>query len=121
MTRAVVAVETVATVDFITMPDGTKPQLSRSHRTDATGGALRLLRWSINNAEDIPLAAIGSIVDLVETQVMVLKFVPAVARPTVELLFGWLRQLDIRHAEVTIPGASSLGGVASDDRRRMIE
>lgn len=121
MAKTVVAVETVATVDFITMPDGTKPELSRSHRTDATGGALRLLRWSIERATEIPLAAIGSIVDLVDTQVMVLKYVPAVAKPTVEMLFGWLRQLDVHDAEVTIPGASSYGRAASDDRRRTID
>lgn len=121
MAKAVVAVETVATVDFITMPDGTKPELSRSHRTDTTGGALRLLRWSIDRAADIPLAAIGSILDLFNTQVMVLKYVPTVAQPTVEMLFGWLRQLDIRDAAVTIPGASSARRAASDDRRRTIE
>lgn len=121
LVTTVVAVETVATVDVMTMSDGAKPELSRSHRTNVTGSALWLLRWALDHTAEIPLSAIGSVVELVEVQVMILKYFPMFAKPAVEMLFGWLRQLDIREAVVTIPGASAGGRAGSDDRHRMME
>lgn len=116
----VIAVETVATVDVLTMPDDEKMELPRSHRTNVTGSALWLLRWALDHAAEIPLPAIGSVVALIEVQVMVLKYPSMFARRVVEMLFGWLRQLDIREAAVTIPVGSAGGRAASDERRRMI-
>ncbi|MBB2671520.1 UNVERIFIED_ORG: hypothetical protein GGE44_001071 [Rhizobium esperanzae] len=121
LVTTVVAVETVATVDVVTMPEGAKMELSRSHRTNVTGSALWLLRWSLNHAAEIPLLAIGSVVKLVEVQIMVLKHLPTFAKSAAEMLFGWLRQLDIREAAVTIPGATSGDRAATDSGRRMIE
>lgn len=121
LVTTIVAVETVATIDLMTMPDGTKLELSRSHRTNITGSALWVLRWVLTHAAEIPLPAIGSVVELVEIQLMVIKHLPMLATPAVAMLFAWLRQLDIRDAPVTIPGGYPVARSASDERRRMIE
>ncbi|TCM51123.1 hypothetical protein C8J36_110130 [Rhizobium sp. PP-F2F-G48] len=120
LVTTVVAVETVATVDVVTMPEGAKVELSRSHRTNVTGSALWLLQWVLNHTAEIPLSAIGSVVKLVEVQIMVLKYLPMIAKSAVEMLFGWLRQLDLREAAVTIPGVTLGDRAASDGRQRMI-
>ncbi len=121
LVTTMVAVETVATIDLMTMPDGTSLDLSRSHRTNISGSALRVLRWVLAHAAEIPLPAIGSVVELIDIQLMVIKHLPMFSAPAVATLFGWLRQLDIREAPMTIPGGYPVGRVASDERRRMIE
>ncbi|MER8855843.1 AAA family ATPase [Mesorhizobium australicum] len=118
---AIAAAETVATADLMTMPDGSKVNLPRSYRTNITGSAVLVLRWVVAHAAEIPMSAIGAVVELVQIQVYFLKYLRPFAEQTAIMLFGWLRQLDVRDAEVTIPGERSLGRAASDASRRTIE
>lgn len=115
------AVETQATVDVLQMPGGVTVDLPRSYRTNTTGSAFLLLRWVLDHEADIPLEAIGGVTLLVEIQLHFLKLFLGFARPTAELLFGWLRQLDVRDTAVTIPGGRANSRSASDMRRRTIE
>ncbi|MER9395432.1 MULTISPECIES: hypothetical protein [unclassified Mesorhizobium] len=117
----IAAVETVATADLMTMPDGSKVNLPRSYRTNITGSAVLVLRWVVAHAAEIPMSAIGAVVELVQIQVYFLKHLRPFAEQTTTMLFGWLRQLDVRDAEVTIPGERSLGRAASDAWRSTIE
>ncbi|MER9227900.1 hypothetical protein [Mesorhizobium sp. M0184] len=118
---AIAAAETVATADLMTMPDGSKVNLPRSYRTNNTGSAVLVLRWVVAHAAEIPMSAIGAVVELVQIQVYFLKHLRPFAEQTAIMLFGWLRQLDVRDAEVTIPGERSLGRAASDASRSTIE
>ena len=117
----IVAVETVATTDLMVEPDGTKVDLPRSFRTDITGSAILVLRWVLAHAAEIPIAAIGAVSDLVQVQLYFLKVVRALAEPTAALLFGWLRQLDVCDATVTIPGERSLFRSVTDARRAAVD
>ncbi|MBX8542937.1 hypothetical protein K5D51_24935 [Pseudomonas cichorii] len=117
----IAAVETVATADLITMPAGTKVDLPRSHRTDVTGSALLVLRWVLAHSTQIWMSAIGSVVELVKIQLSLLEHLQLFARKVAVMLFGWLRQLDVRDADVTIPDERSLGRAASGGRSSMIE
>ncbi|MGX8014376.1 hypothetical protein ACVDG8_038205 (plasmid) [Mesorhizobium sp. ORM8.1] len=118
---AIAAAETVATADLMTMPDGSKINLPRSYRTNITGSAVLVLRWVVAHAAEIPLSAIDAVVELVQIQVYFLKHLRPFAEQTAIMLFGWLRQLDVRDAEVTIPGERSRGRAASDASRSTIE
>src|SRR3546814_18938959 len=85
--------------------------MPRSLRTNTTGSAAWLLRWCVSHAAEIPLPAIGAVLDLVQIQYLILMHVPKLAGPTAEILFHCLLQLDIREVERTIPtgeGASRL-------------
>jgi len=117
----IAAVETVATADLRTMPDGTKVDLPRSYRTDVTGSALQVLRWVLAHATEISMSAIGAVVELVKIQLSLREHLHLFARQTAAMLFGWLRQLDVHDADVTIPGERNLGRAASDERSSMIE
>lgn len=117
----IAAVETVATTDLMTAQDRTKINLPRSHRVDVTGSAMLVLRWVLVHIAEIPISAIGAVVQLVEIQLYLLKYVQVFARKIAVMLFNWLRQLDVCDAEVTMPGERNLGRVASDARSRMIE
>lgn len=117
----IAAAETVATADLMTMPDGAKINLSRSYRTNTTGSAILVLRWVLVHAAEIPISAISAVVDLVQIQIFFLKYLRQFAKQTAAMLFGWLRQLDVRDAEVTIPGERGFGRTASDARRNVIE
>ncbi|MER8549368.1 hypothetical protein NKH41_27510 [Mesorhizobium sp. M1169] len=117
----IAAAETVATADLMTMPDGSKVNLPRSYRTNITGSAVLLLRWVVAHAAEIPMSAIGAVVELVQIQIYLLKHLRSFAEQTAVMLFGWLRQLDVRDAEVTIPRERSFGQLASDARRSAIE
>lgn len=117
----IAAAETVATADVMTLPDGSKVNLPRSYRTNLTGSALLVLRWVLVHVGQIPISAIGAVVELVQIQVYFLKHLQHFAEKTAIMLFGWLRQLDVRNAEVTIPGNRNLGRTASDARRGAIE
>src|SRR3546814_16765832 len=77
--------------------------MPRSLRTNTTGSAAWLLRWCVSHAAEIPLPAIGAVLDLVQIQYLILMHVPKLAGPTAEILFHWLLQLDIREDERTIP------------------
>lgn len=117
----IAAAETVATADLMTMPDGSKVDLPRSYRTNVTGSAILVLRWVLAHAAEIPISAIGAVVELIQIQIYLLKHLRRFAEQTAVMLFGWLRQLDVSDAEVTIPGEQSLGRAATDARRSAIE
>lgn len=119
--RTIAAVETMATVDVVTMPDGAKVDLPRSNRIDVTGAALLVLRWALTHVAEISLPAISAVVELVKIQLFLLKHLPQVASQTAVMLFGWLRQLDVHDAKVTIPDERVLGRRASDERSSLIE
>ncbi|MER9947370.1 hypothetical protein [Mesorhizobium sp. M0047] len=117
----IAAAETVATADLMTMRDGSKVNLPRSYRTNITGSAVLVLRWVVAHAAEIPMSAIGAVVELVQIQIYLLKHLRLFAEQAAVMLFGWLRQLDVRDAEVTIPGDRSFGRLASDVGRSAIE
>lgn len=118
---AITAVETVATVDVLKMPEGAAPDLPRSFRTNTTGSAFYVLRWVIHHQDEIPIEAIRAVAGLTEIQFLLLKSVMSVAKPTTEMLFGWLRQLDVRDTPVTIPGGRGNSHAANGMRRQTIE
>jgi len=117
----IAAVETVATADLMTMQDGTRRDLPRSYRTDVTGSALQVLRWVLAHSTEISVSAIGSVVELVKIQLSLREHLQLIASQIAVMLFCWLRQLDVRDADVTIPGEWRLGRAASDERSSMIE
>lgn len=117
----IAAVETVATVDLMTMPDGIKVDLPRSYRIDVTGAALLVLRWVLTHMAEISIPAISAVLELVKIQLFLLKHLQQVASQTAVMLFGWLRQLDVRDAKVTILDERILGRNASDERSSLIE
>ena len=117
----IAAVETVATSDLMRMPDDTKIDMPRSHRTDVTGSAIVVLRWVLAHVAEISISTIGTVVELVKIQLYLLNHLQSFAQQTAVMLFGWLRQLDVRGAGVTIPDKRNLGRGASDGRSNMIE
>lgn len=117
LSTTIVAVETQATADVITLPAGSKVDLPRSYRTDVTGSSVLVLRWVLAHAAKVPMSAIGAVVELVEVQTFFLKMLPSLAERTARLLFGWLCQLDLRDTPVTIPGMDGRARWASDARR----
>jgi len=121
LSTTIVAVETKAAADVITLPDGSKVDLPRSYRTDVTGSSVLVLRWVLGHADEIPMSAIGAVVELVEVQTFFLKMLPSLAERTARLLFGWLCQLDLRDTPVTIPGMDGRARLASDARRQTID
>lgn len=118
---AMTAVETQAAVDVLTLADGAKAELSRSHRINTTGSAFLALLWVEDHIAEIPMEAIGSVAGLVEIQLPFLKSFPRLAKPVTEMLFGWLRQLDVRSATVTIPGGRGNSRSSNDAYARMID
>lgn len=117
----IAAVETVATTDIMRKPDGSKVDLPRSFRTNTTGSAIWVLRWVLDHVDQIPMPAIAAVVELIEILLHLLKEIPTFAKPAAEMLFSWLRQLDLRESTVTIPLDKTTGRGDSDARRRMIE
>jgi hypothetical protein len=121
-------VTTIAAVDTVSIAElyaklevKTDKPLPKSLRTDTNGTGLWLLRWALAHRDTIPLQALDAVVNLVQIELQVLLALPALGTATADMLFGWLRQLDVRHAAVTIPsdpGSERLDGGA---RRRMIE
>lgn len=117
----IATVETVATSDLTSKPDGTRIDMPRSYRTDVTGSATVVLRWVLTRVAEIPMSAISAVVELVKIQLILLNHAERLAHQTAVMLFGWLRQLDVRGAEVTIPSERNLGRGARDVRTSMIE
>ena len=100
----IAAVETVPTADLIKAnAGGDGAAIPRWHRTDITGSGILALRWAMQHRADLPVEAIGAVLELVEILIQLLKDVSHFARSVGAMLFGWLRQLDVRDAEVTIP------------------
>ncbi|PTM47229.1 hypothetical protein C8J24_0615 [Sphingomonas aerolata] len=120
LSTTIIAVETLAAADIITLPDGSKINLPRSYRTDVTGSSVLVLRWVLAHAAEIPMPAIGAVVELVEIQTFFLKMLPSLAERTARLLFDWLYQLDVCDTPVTIPGAEGRARWANDARRQTI-
>jgi hypothetical protein len=118
---AITAVETQAAVDVLKIADGAKSELSRSHRISTTGSAFFVLLWVEDHVAEIPMEAIESVAGLVEMQIPFLKGFPKLAKPVAEILFGWLRQLDVRSAAVTIPGGRANSRSSSDAHGRMVD
>ena len=122
LTTAIAAAETVATADLYAAANvdiGTP--IPKSLRTDTTGSGVQLLRWVLQHPQEIPLEAIGAVSDLIQIQLALLMTVPTFAEPSAEMVFGWLRQLDVQEAATTMPeggGARRLNGNA---RRHLIE
>ena len=116
LSSAIGAVETVPTADLYTAV-----KVPRSLRTNTTGTGVGLLRWVLQHPHEVPIQAIGAVIDLIETQILLLKMVPTLAGPTAKMLFNWLGQLDIPKAEVTIPNDAKAGRTDSNARRRMVE
>lgn len=117
----IATVETVATSDLMKMSDGTRIDMPRSYRTDVTGSAIVVLRWALGHVAEIPISAIGAVVELVKIQLYLLNHLERLAQQAAVMLFGWLRQLDIRDAVVTIPNEQNLGRSARDRRTSTIE
>jgi hypothetical protein len=67
------------------------------------------------------LEAIDAVTGLVEIQLHFLKSFPRFARPAAAMLYGWLRQLDVRDTPVMIPGGRGNSSSASDLRRQTID
>jgi hypothetical protein len=117
----IATVETVANSDLMRMPDGTRIDMPRSYRTDVTGSAIVVLRWILAHVAEIPISAIGAVVELVKIQLYLLNHFQLFAHQTAVMLFGWLRQLDVRDAAVTIPGEWGSGRSSREGRSSMIE
>lgn len=117
----ITAVETQATIDVLQMSAAVTAELPRSYRTNTTGSAIVVLLWVLDHKDEIPLEAIGAVTGLVEIQLHFLKSFPIFAKPTAAMLFGWLRQLDVRDKPVTIPGGRGNSRSASDLRRQTID
>ena len=119
---AIAAVETIPTADmYAAMKVETKNPIPRSLRTNATGTGGWLLLWVLQHRQEIPIQAIGPVIDLIMIQVHAVMMVPALAGLTAKMLFDWLGQLDIRRAEVTIPIDAEAGRVDSGAWRLIVE
>lgn len=116
----IAAVETVATSDLMRMPDATRIDMPRSHRTDVTGSTIVVLRWVLAHVAEISISAIGAVVELVKIQLCLLNHLQPFSHQIAVMLFGWLRQLDVRDAAVTIPDERYVGRT-SGGRSSMIE
>ncbi len=122
LSTAIAAVETVPTADLYTaMKMETGKPIPRSPRTNTTGTGVLLLRWVLQHPQEVPIQAIGAVIDLIEILIPLLRMVPTFAGPTATMLFDWLGQLDLRDVEVTIPTHAEAGRMDSHARRRMVE
>ncbi len=122
LTTVIAAVDTISTADFLaSMQVVTDKPVPKSLRSNTTGTGICLLRWVLAHSNEIPVQAIGAVIDLVEIQIPVLMALPRLASSTTTMLFNWLRQLDVREAEVTIPTDPTAERLDSDVRRRMVK
>ena len=122
LATAIAAVETLPVADlYATMKVETGKPIPRSFRINTTGTGISLLCWVIQHAQDVPLQAIGAVIDLIEIQIPLLMAAPTLTGPTAKVLFGWLCQLDVRDAQVTIPNDPGAGRLDNNGRRHMVE
>ena len=90
LSTAIAAVETVPTADLYTaMKMETGKPIPRSLRTNMTGTGVWLLRWVLQHPREVPIQAIGAVIDLIEIQIQLLIMVPTLAGPTAKMLFDW--------------------------------
>lgn len=122
LVTVVAAVDTIATAAFYSsLQVVTDKPIPRSLRTNTTGTGHRLLKWVLAHAKELPVQAIGAVVDLVEIQIQFFQRLPQLASATTKLLFDWLRQLDVREAEISIPSEPTTERLDSSMRGRMID
>jgi ABC-type cobalamin/Fe3+-siderophores transport system ATPase subunit len=122
LVTVVAAVDTISIAElYASKQIVTDKPVPKSLRTNATGTGYRLLGWVLAHANEIPLQAIGAVVNLVEIQLQLLLALPTLASPTTAMLFNWLRQLDLREAKVTIPADPTTERLDSTVRGRMVE
>ncbi len=122
LTKTIATVETISTADLIaSMQVVTDKPVPKSLRTNTTGTGIWLLRWVLAHSNELPVQSIGAVVDLVGVQIQLLMALPGLASPTATMLFNWLRRLDGRAAEVTIPTDPTAERMDSNVRQRMVE
>lgn len=122
LATTIAAVDTISTAELYAMLEiKTDKPLPESLRTNTTGTGVRLLRWVLAHRNEIPLQALGAVVDLVEIELQVLMAFPVLGTATANMLFDWLRQLDVRDAAVTIPSHPTSERMNGGAQRRMIE
>jgi hypothetical protein len=124
LVNAVVAVETVPTAQlFEGAPlkgGGTMPEAPSSMRTAITPAGRRLLRWCVAHAVELPIQGVDAVIKLVAVQTPLALIAPALAQEAARVLFGWLLQLDLREATVSIPVDATVDRPDSSVRIRMI-
>jgi hypothetical protein len=118
---AISAVETQPINEVQQFAEKQKTEPSRSLRINITGSALILLLWVEDHFNDIPIEAIESVVGLTKVQFPILKGVPRLAKPVAEMLFCWLRQLDVRASAVTIPSGRGDMRSSNDASKHMVD
>ena len=122
LVTVIAAADTISTAELYTsLQVVTDKPIPKSLRTNTTGTGYRLLKWVLAHAKELPVQVIGAVVDLVEIQIQLLQMRPKLASATTAMLFDWLRQLDVREAEITIWTDPTAERLDSGARRRMIE
>ena len=122
LVAVIAAVDTISMAELYTsLQVVTDKPVPKSLRTNTTGTGYRLLKWVVAHAKELPVQGIGAVVDLVEIQIQLLQMLPKLGVATTTMLFDWLRQLDVREAEITIPSDPTDERLDSSVRHRMIE
>jgi hypothetical protein len=122
LVTVIAAVDTISIAElYASMQVVTDKPVPKSLRTNTTGTSYTLLKWVLTHVNEIPVQAIGAVVNLVEIQLQFLLALPKLGSLTTTMLFNWLRQLDVREANVTIPADPTAERMDSSVRRRMIE
>ena len=122
LVTVIAAVDTISTEELYTsMEFKTSKPVPKSFRTNITGTGYRLLKWVLAHRMEIPIHAISAVIDLVKLQILTLQALTNLGSSTATMLFGWLGQLDVRDADITIPTDSTTERMESGTRRRMIE
>ena len=122
-TTAIVAVETVSSAELMKdLPSEptAEESIPRSLRFATTSSGPRLLQWCIHHAAEMPVQAIAPVVKLVEVMFPFVANAPKFGAPIAEMLFGWLLQLDVRNALVTIPQGVGPDRAFRVDRGRLV-
>jgi len=96
-------------------------EVPSSFRIATTRSALTVLLWCSAHASEMPIQAIAAIVDLAEVLLLPMMNSPQLGQATAKMLFGWLMQIDLRDAPITIPGAENPSRLRRQARRSMIE
>lgn len=118
----ITVVETASPADLAREMSGDVAALAasfpKSMRIAVTASSARLLSWCAAHSADIPIQTVGAILRLVQTFLPLFSIGSALGSAVASMLFGWLRQLDERDAEVVIPGNNT--AFSHEDRRRII-
>ncbi|MGX9857367.1 hypothetical protein ACR03S_18340 (plasmid) [Limimaricola variabilis] len=122
---AIVATETISAASAFKEIAATGAELPveapGSLRIATTLSAPTVLMWCAVNADDIPIQAIAAIVKLAEVQFLTTMSVRELGRTTAKMLFGWLKQFDLRDTNIMIPGAADAPRLERQSRTTMIE